>query len=339
MLGLITRLASSIGIHQGLYKHRPPPSEEWKLRLLDSIGWQDTLLSICTGNVPSIVVERSNEVEDDLDYPAAMRYLCAKTAQILWHRRTYGEGLRNVLDQVVQARDFYRKVASKVNTTQTGEEQSTRHLQRIAFRVHAAFTLSYLCKPAFASPERMQTDKAIVLKLMEISTAELIGAARDYAALLRLTVIAVRSWSLLHSGMGSALMLGLMGEFKRSAEARDLARDILQNLNAVDIHGSPGGNDWDKKIVHKLQALYDEATDSLSSTETWSTADSQQLSVETNRSYDQQQQQPYELTTESMNGPVTTLPIPHENFQIPDLESFDTLFTQDWLPDFDANIF
>lgn len=304
---------------------------------------------MCTGNVPSIVIERHNELEEGLDYPDAMRFLCAKSAQILLHRKMYGESLRNVLDQVLQMRDFTQRMSSKLALAHS-TEHSTQYLQRIAFRVHMAYTLSYLCKPALMSPDRAHGDRGAISKLLEISTTTLIDALKDYSALLRLTVIAVRSWSLLHNGLGAALMLGMLGELKRNDVVRGLVREILDNLSGADMHGIASGNEWEKRIVSKLQAMYEESYEGRPTAAPMMHKDSMAWPPVNPAQQAMRPRPSNGMPTPSYGsaGGYEAPPLlpsagagalPNESFDVNDIQGFDTLFTQDWLTDFEQQMF
>lgn len=124
-------------------------------------------------------------------------------------------------------------------------------LQYYAVRLHTAFTVSVLCRPALRRgniPGITPTQKLILAEKCKQNLAETV---RNYLKMHSLSVIPTRSWAFTYHSLSSAVLLGILGETKTDPEVRQLQGNLITALSAATAakdQPSPGGPRTDRDI-------------------------------------------------------------------------------------------
>lgn len=126
------------------------------------------------------------------------------------------------------------------------------------FQLHSSFVISMLARPAFrASSSR--GDQPQHDMLIQRGKAALATATRAFLDLHLMDVYPRRSWSMIHQGLSSALLLGILGETKERPEILELQLrviDVLSNTEEAEVSGTDVPTAWlSGSHVRALRAL------------------------------------------------------------------------------------
>lgn len=277
LLGTTIRLAESIGVNRDLWPgaHQGPDlSKDIKCRLLYSLASQDCLLSMCLGRVPSLYLAGHVALVPGrpCDYPTSMILLTARLGTSLWSKRArHPDDFELLLKEVQEDSAFARQLGEKLAL---GAVTFKSSCLSTAFAMHSSFAISYICRPALkysphmarksssssTSTSSTSAQQKAQFALLEILKSSLVAALKNYVYLTSAWEYTIRSWSVAHSGLGAALMLGTLGEFKEES-IRTLAGTVIETLEnrledvAIVSKGS--------KALDLLRGLYKEATGGL----------------------------------------------------------------------------
>ncbi|KAB8299097.1 hypothetical protein EYC80_001215 [Monilinia laxa] len=221
LLGTTARMAQSLGIHTQKHKDSSPSRKLWL-----SLVWQDSLLSLCFDRIP---VTRPNttaeDLRDNLSYTEAMRFLCDRTlrSDSLW-KYSESPDLAGILEDVSSVEQIRSKSIGL-----NGEPHQLNFVQRCEtsiLNLHISFVIAWLCRPALRSRDSIKRTPAHS-QLVDKCYKNLVECVRAFVQLHSMSIVASRSWSVIHNGLSSALLLGLLGGTARDPEVRKLQGKIL----------------------------------------------------------------------------------------------------------------
>ncbi|RAL66828.1 hypothetical protein DID88_007611 [Monilinia fructigena] len=221
LLGTTARMAQSLGIHTPKHKDSSPSRKLWL-----SLVWQDSLLSLCFDRIPvTRPITATEYLRDNLSYPEAMQFLCDRTlrSDSLWK---YSESpkLAGILKDVSSVEQIRSKCIGL-----NGEPHRLNFLQRcetLILNLHISFVIAWLCRPALRDRNCI-TRTSTHSQLVEKCYKNLVECVRAFVQLHSMSIVASRSWSIIHNGLISALLLGLLGGTARDPEVRKLQGKIL----------------------------------------------------------------------------------------------------------------
>ncbi|KAK3724353.1 hypothetical protein LTR37_000977 [Vermiconidia calcicola] len=257
LLGLTIRLAQGLGLHRVCPPNIPrevvyPRSKVWW-----SIVWQDSLLSITydrasvAGALDASTMPPPQEFGPTCAYHAAM-YRVSKvgleivrdrirpmepreqTSRIQEHKETLATILRDSAE--------YLRDSRKCST-------SRETLEHWALYLHSSYHMSELCRPAI-SPN---SDPELSRLFKQVCIDNLVNTVEAFLGLNNVTSFARQSWAALHRALGSALLLGILGEHTRNERARRLLTRFINVM--TDITNSVDPQEISSPIQRGLAAL------------------------------------------------------------------------------------
>ncbi|GFF32132.1 maltose permease MAL61 [Aspergillus udagawae] len=256
LLGTTARLAQTLGLHTEKSISRWPEPMRPKAKAL-------CLLSLCYDR-PSMVSTRgwqldSTTLESNLSYTDMMHYLCRLGLQI----NNAEERERNYLDFSLKLLAALDNVFKRVQPHLLSREQCTslhQHLEHLALRIHVSFCVSVLCRPAIKRPPRTSLSPRLRV-LRNRAKDSLVEAAKAFLDFETLSIVPLRTWSMVHTVLSSALLLCLWEETRHEPVCRDLQQRVIEVFSRVgttgtDANGQHDNRQWlSTRHVHALVAL------------------------------------------------------------------------------------
>ncbi|KAK3367382.1 hypothetical protein B0T24DRAFT_635715 [Lasiosphaeria ovina] len=261
LLGLTIRLAQGMGLHHEPLS-RDLPSEERILRheIWSRIIWQDSLLSISydratpTANLTRWDTPHLAPPGDGFSYTECMLQLCTIALDVVGSR-TQRTGFQRELQRIEERR---REVEAISQQAQAHLREPSAcalmkdHLEHWNWRLHRSYVVSELCRPMLAKQRDHHhhhhshghgNSDAVVATLRRVCIDALVDTVDAFAKLQNLTAFARTSWAAVHRSLGSALLLGILGEPARSERVRlmlDQLVAVMLSFEYADASEMPG---------------------------------------------------------------------------------------------------
>ncbi|KAH6667630.1 hypothetical protein B0J14DRAFT_602713 [Halenospora varia] len=226
LLGTTSRMAQSLGLHEE--NNLSSPRRKTWLALV----WQDSLLSLCFDRSPVTTPARvATELHEGTLYTDAMNSLCDETLRSM-NARAYRDmpNFTTIFENVARIEDI--RLKSTGNLGGTGRVSSIRQrCEGCALNLHISFVIAWLCRPALRNGHGAESRNEVQLQLIEKCIKNLLECVRAFVQLHSLSTLASRSWAVIHNGLSSALLLGLLGKTTTDPEARESLGSILEILS------------------------------------------------------------------------------------------------------------
>ncbi|OOF92882.1 hypothetical protein ASPCADRAFT_152582 [Aspergillus carbonarius ITEM 5010] len=240
LLGTTVRLAQTLGLHtEKSVTHLPDHIKCKARRLWFTVVWQDCLLCLCydrprvvsiTGWAPDYsIFSRS-----DLSYTEAMYFLCRIALGMI---TTDGPEIQ----QSAQQLDILATIDSLYQHTQPHlrdrQECKTLHhnLEHMALKMHVSLAISVLTRPALKRTAVRDSSYEILRTRAKLS---LVDASRAFLDFQALSVVPLRSWSMVHTVLSSTLLLCIWEETRNDPECRDLQQKVIEVFSAAGSVGT-----------------------------------------------------------------------------------------------------
>ncbi|KAL3474315.1 hypothetical protein BJX99DRAFT_231968 [Aspergillus californicus] len=253
LLGTTVRLAQTIGLHteRGI-AHWPASAKQKAKSLWSMTVWQDSLLSLCYDR-PPIVSTRGwtpdaiASEETDLSYTKLMHYLCWMALEIMrMDERADSEPSRN-LTSLAELDNTYSRAQPHLLQRESCRNLQ-QHTEHLALRMHVSFCVWALCRPAIkSSPLTIDDPRYITLRTR--AKESLIIASKTFLDFQALSVVPLRTWSMVHTVLSSTLLLCTWQETREDPECRDLQQKVIEvfagaNSSGKDTTGSSDYSQW-----------------------------------------------------------------------------------------------
>ncbi|OKP12702.1 hypothetical protein PENSUB_1642 [Penicillium subrubescens] len=245
LLGTTVRLAQTMGLHTQRGTAHLPEQVKTKARALwSTIVWQDSLLCLCYDRPPIVTVTGwplENPVFElqDLSYEAVMHSICRLGLDIM-RAETIG------LDEVEQAIGYLQRLDSVSQRRQPYLQSREncislqQNLQHLALRMHTSFCVSVICRPAMKkSPPQLVHPQSELLRSR--AKGSLIDASKAFLEFQALSVVPLRSWSMVHTVLSSTLLLCIWEETRNDPECRSLQQRVIDVFSSSDSKVSEDG--------------------------------------------------------------------------------------------------
>ncbi|PKX90744.1 Zn(II)2Cys6 transcription factor [Aspergillus novofumigatus IBT 16806] len=271
LLGTTVRLAQTLGLHTEKSISHWPEQMRPKARALWSMTvWQDSLLSLCYDR-PSMVSTRGwqldlTTLQSNVSYADMMHYLCRLGLQI----NDSDERERNNLVYCHKSLAGLDGVFKLVQPHLLSREHCTslhQHQEHLALRIHVSFCVSVLCRPAIQRPPGTSLHPRIRV-LRDRAKESLVEAAKAFLDFETLSIVPLRTWSMVHTVLSSTLLLCLWEETRHDPACRDLQQRVIEVFSRVgtdgkDGNGQNGNGQWfSTRHIHALIALRNAVRDS-----------------------------------------------------------------------------
>ncbi|KAJ5162520.1 hypothetical protein N7492_007912 [Penicillium capsulatum] len=238
LLGTTVRLAQTMGLHT----ERNYLSDQLN-NVRSTIAWQDSLLCLCYDRPPIVSVngwslDQALFNRQDLSYAEVMQILCRLGLDIV-RPENLGpvdmeraiEGLQR-LDSAYRRSQRYLRMRENCTTLQ-------QHLENLALRMHTSFCVSVLCRPAMRQSSSLSLPHAQILRAR--ARQSLIDASKAFLDFQALSVVPLRSWSMVHTVLSSTLLLCIWEETRNDPECRSLQQKVIDVFSSSDSRTSDDG--------------------------------------------------------------------------------------------------
>lgn len=172
-------------------------------------------------------------------YHAAMYPLVKIGLDIVRDRGLVNEmSLEQVHSQIAHHRDAISRIMREAAEYLRDSRKCTspqETLEHWALYLHTSYSLSELSR-ASISP---RADKTLVESYRELCVDNLINTVEAYLGLNGITSYARHSWAAIHRGLGSALLLGILGEHNKSERARLLLSRFISAIYEITTNINP----------------------------------------------------------------------------------------------------
>jgi hypothetical protein len=262
LLGLTVRLAQCLGLHtERSARIQPREVQEKRKYLWNNVMWQDALLSLSYDRIPALAAYRTSPVEanrQNLAFVPAMHILCRIGLVSLVYSGDAELQVGPLVQCLADCDELYQALAPHLKSTEVCTNLQEKR-EFLAFRLHFSFLVSMLARPAFRSGNQQPADQQGYDALVERGRNALCAATEAYLDLHLIDVYPRRSWGMIHQGLSSALLLGILGESKRRPEIVDLQLrviDVLSTSEEADVSGGDVPTAWlSSSHVRALRAL------------------------------------------------------------------------------------
>ncbi|KAL3493378.1 hypothetical protein BJX62DRAFT_235450 [Aspergillus germanicus] len=242
LLGTTVRLAQTLGIHteRGI-AHWPEHAKQKGKSLWSMTVWQDSLLSLCYDR-PPIVSTRgwapdAVSSQSELSYMNVMHYLCWIALRIISLNELGDPQPQSNLTLLAELDSTYARAQPHL-LDRSSCRNLQQHLEHLALRMHTSFCVSVLCRPALKSRSG-SIDPHTFETLRYRAKASLIDAAKAFLDFQALSVVPLRTWSMVHTVLSSTLLLCIWPETREDPECRDLQQRAIEVFSG----GSSSGKD------------------------------------------------------------------------------------------------
>ncbi|RAH61738.1 hypothetical protein BO85DRAFT_115532 [Aspergillus piperis CBS 112811] len=240
LLGTTVRLAQTLGLHTEKSVAHLPDHVKYKARKLwYTVVWQDCLLCLCydrprvvsmTGWAPDYSILSSNE----LCFTEAMYFLCQIALNMITTDGPEIPENARQLDILATIDSLNQRTQPHLRDRQ--ECKSLQHnLEHLALRMHMSLAISVLTRPALKRTVMQDASYDILRTRAKLS---LIDASRAFLDFQALSVVPLRSWSMVHTVLSSTLLLCIWEETRNDPECRDLQQKVIEVFSAAGSVGT-----------------------------------------------------------------------------------------------------
>lgn len=246
MHGLTIRLAQGLGIHQPCPPSIPTELVFPRSKLWWGVVWQDSLLSIIYDRASGPTTATKTTMPMPMAYGPISEY----------HKTMYPlvqVGLEIVRDRErineLSPHELHEKIATHRETISQLMRDSAEYLrdsrkctspqqtlEHWALYLHTSYSLSELCRPAISN--RYST-RELVATYKPLCVENLTNTVEAFLGLNNITAYARQSWAAIHRGLGSALLLGILGEHTKNDRARHLLARFISAIHDITTNIDP----------------------------------------------------------------------------------------------------
>ncbi|KAK5311412.1 hypothetical protein LTR93_011729, partial [Exophiala xenobiotica] len=240
LLGLTTRLAQTIGLHEPAESSASPDEGRFREEIWWQIVWQDSLLSILFDRPPAtstIATTRphhnSSHDLETLSYSHCMKRLCAAILDIVRDRSVSVGSSQEEVSLITKHRDRLTAIMAQAVPHLT-DVSASRCMKDQLEHWNLSLHLSYVMFDLHRATLRNQTDTALG-HLRDACVDSLASTVHAYLGLQNVSSTTRTSWIATQRALSSALLLGIIKEHAKNKHVRTLLQDLLTvmtNLNS-----------------------------------------------------------------------------------------------------------
>lgn len=195
-----------------------------------AIVWQDCFLSVCHGrptSVSNIQVQklyRSNIFSSFLSYTEVMRsmaYICFEVTESNPDAECSVRLLQSIDECSSHAQPYLQTRSSCKNLREL--------LEYLALQINTSFTICFLCRPAITKSAPISQTEAHRLFVVR-AKKELQNVLDRFLEFQALSIVPLRSWSMIHSALTSMLLLSIWEETRNDLKSQELQKSVLNVL-------------------------------------------------------------------------------------------------------------
>ncbi|KAL2832524.1 hypothetical protein BDW59DRAFT_157347 [Aspergillus cavernicola] len=244
LLGTTIRLAQTLGLHTERGTSHWPAHAKLKAKSLWSMTvWQDSLLSLCYDR-PPIVSTRGwtpiSSLQPELSYTNLMHYLCWVALDIMKIDELAEPEPAHNLTLLAELDSTYNRAQPHLLRRESCRNLQ-QHLQHLALRMHISFCVSALCRPAIKSTPQVAEDPRYNV-LLTRAKESLIVASKTFLDFQALSVVPLRTWSMVHTVLSSTLLLCTWQATREDPECKVLQQRVTDVFSAANSSGNDTGS-------------------------------------------------------------------------------------------------
>lgn len=259
LLGLIIRLAITIGLHEAADSTSTSTELHARRELWWRILWQDILLSITFDRAPSSFMFASAQSQQrqvsatvGMSYVECMKSLCSTGLHIV-KERSISSDLHwepsNMLKVQEELTDISRHAAPHLRDV-TACRSIRDQLEHWCFDLHISFCTSELFRPLLKH-RKPHTEQMI--KLRDICIDNLAKTVNAFLGLQNVASSVKTFWAVLQKALSSALMLGILQEPLRDNRVKSLLGRFMAVM--TDLNSSLGPSELPAPLSRSIAAL------------------------------------------------------------------------------------
>ncbi|KAH8432500.1 Zn(II)2Cys6 transcription factor [Aspergillus melleus] len=243
LLGTTVRLAQTLGLHTEKSTARLPGYIQVKARKLwFTIVWQDSLLCLCYDRPPVVSIAGwtpDNSIFNrlDLSFTEIMHYVCRIALGITTSEVRDAQEVTRALEMLNSLDAVFQRAQPHLRNR--GDCRTLHHnLEHLALKMHLSLAGSVLSRPALKSSQVREEAWYDILRTR--AKTSLIDASKAFLEFQALSIVPLRSWSMVHTVLSSTLLLCIWEETRNDAECRDLQQRVIEVFSAAGSVGSVG---------------------------------------------------------------------------------------------------
>ena len=234
LLGTVSRLAMSMGLHKmspasGAMNETEGHAEIWAM-----CKWQDCVLSMCfdrpvaTSSQAATSDELRNAMSTYHTHADCMGGLVRLSSEWLAEPEATRASTANICRYI----DYLDALEARDNSTEQmiPSRPSRRTLiERMTLQLYAGYLRGVMCRPALGRTSRLASD-SLADKILRNAISGTLRTMSAFVELSKLTKLPLRTWSMIHAGLSSAIMVEFVEDATRSSQLRQTQRAFLTLL-------------------------------------------------------------------------------------------------------------
>ncbi|KAM0462161.1 hypothetical protein ACHAPV_002333 [Trichoderma viride] len=231
MLGTTVRIAQALGLHTLTEAQLQEEKGKKKQALWDMICKQDCLLSLCHGR-PHIATNQSlatNNLlyrsDEALGFSDMMCGIVSVCISLLNLEQPSCEASLELLDEL----DGYQSRALPYLEDRICCKNIQQRYENLTIQIQLSFAASVISRPALTRTVATTNEEINNLQILKRRAKEsLMSTAKSFIEFQSLSIIPIRTWSLIHAVLSATIMLCLWEETRNDAESRDVLQRVME---------------------------------------------------------------------------------------------------------------
>ena len=206
-----------------------------------TIVWQDSLLCLCYDRPPIVTItgwpaDTAIFTRLDLSYTDVMHYLCRIALETTKPEDTEVHEISRSLDALTTLDNVYNRAQLHLRLRENCRSLH-QNFEHLALKMHVSLGISVLCRPAIKRAQPHDPQYGYEL-LRARAKASLVDASKAFLDFQTLSIVPLRTWSMVHTVLSSTLLLCVWEETRHDPECRDLQQKVIEVFSAIEPAGS-----------------------------------------------------------------------------------------------------
>ncbi|KAK7591976.1 hypothetical protein V3481_006612 [Fusarium oxysporum f. sp. vasinfectum] len=281
LLGTTTRLAQTLGLHaeKGV-AYWPERTRSEARAVWSAIVVHECFLSLCYDRPFMLSPSSSWTLQHasrngNLSYNNAVQLMVRIMVNLTAEQHT---SLPRSTELLAELDNTYHVTEAHLRGRQQCHSLE-QHLEHLSIQLYYHFCVSFICRPAFQRLEQVAGGPHYMVLLSRVKSS-LMNTSKAFLEFLALSVVPLRSWSLVHIALSATLLLNVWEETRNDPECRKLQQQVIDAFqqsecasNVTGPRSSSSNMQWlSDSHIRALIALTDSVrTGSIPSKDTTST--------------------------------------------------------------------
>ncbi|KAL7941522.1 hypothetical protein V8C42DRAFT_334817 [Trichoderma barbatum] len=231
MMGTTVRAAQALGLHRQNASQQSEDGAKRKQALWDAICRQDCLLSLCHGR-PHIASKQSFATQNSLyrsngplGFSEMMCGIVSVCTSLLDLEQPSCEASMKLLAEL----EGYRSRAVPYLQSREKCINIQQRYESLTIDIQLFFAISVLCRPALTKSAATDNAQADVIQALKTRAKEsLMSTAKAFIEFQALSIIPIRTWSLIHAVLSATILLCLWEETRCDQQSRDVLQRVME---------------------------------------------------------------------------------------------------------------